>query len=466
MMIARSKLLPYAAVAVLAGLAAAQTLRPAIDHDTWWHLRIGQFIDHTGTVPETDPISRMGLDGAVPWQAYSWLYEWLLFQCHATGGFAGILGFRTLLAAFSTAVVFAFILNRTGWTLAGFALLLGVSVPLMPMATERPWHFTIAFTALTLWAVQSMREGRSVRRSIWLLPLFSLWANLHIQFVLGWLVLGLACVDPGRANRKHVVLLALGCVLATFANPYHVRLIPVIWDYATQAAPRAIIFELSPPDLFARWTISVVALVGWAVANFISRRSYEPYEWGLLIAGAYFASRMNRDLWFGALAAAAVIRTKEIPAIRPNTLAVVATVVGVYFGLRILNSAGRLGDANTEAANARTFPIAAVVYLQESRPVGPLFNDLSWGGYLAWALPEYPVTIDGRTNLYGSERLAQSSRTWSSTDGWKTDAELAKCNVILAQKGRPFTEALRELHLQWRPVYEDDIAVVFVRTAP
>lgn len=480
-MLARSNLVLFVAIAVLAGWAGAHTIRPALDHDTWWHLRIGQFVANTRSVPEVDPISHMGIEGAVPWQAYSWLYEWLLFRCWEIDGNSGVLWFRTVLAALSTATVFAWILARNGRTIVSFAMLAGVAIPLMPMATERPWHFTIAFTAVTIWAVQSIRERDGVRPALWLIPLFALWANLHIQFVLGWLVLGLACVDPGRANRRQVLALAVGCGLATFANPYHMQLIPVIWDYATQAAPRAIIYELSPPDWLDRWSLAVMGLVMWAVVNLVARRSFEPFAWGLLLAGAYFASRMNRDLWFGALAAASVIRSspsthgvagagaQRSPGVGercPQITSIFATVIAAYFALRILNSVGLLGDRDTEAAHARIYPVKAVEFLRESKPAGPLFNDLSWGGYLAWSLEEYPVTIDGRTNLYGNERLAQSSKTWSTLDGWKTDTELAKCNVILAQKGRPFTESLREMTSDWRLVYEDGVAAVFVRTKP
>ena len=175
---------------------------------------------------------------------------------------------------------------------------------------------------------------------------------------------------------------------------------------------------------------------------------------------------MNRDLWFGALAAASVIRTPDKATSKVAIAPILATVFAAYIALRILNSAGLLGDNDTEAAHARIYPARAVEFLRESRPAGPLFNDITWGGYLAWTLPEYPVTIDGRTNLYGSERLAQSSRTWTSFDGWKTDAELAKCNVILARKGRPFTDALHDLKNDWRLAYEDGVAAVFVRTKP
>lgn len=454
---------PYLIVLLLATLTAANTLIPAVEHDTWWHLRIGKFIAETGTVPQTDPISRYGLEEHVPWRAYSWLYEVALFKIHAVGGVTGIMWFRTALAALSAATVFAFIFRRNGLTPTGFMVAAGVVVLVMPMAPERPWHVTIAFTTLTLWATIAMREGMAVRRAWWLLPVFAVWANLHIQYVLGWGVLGLACLFPGLANRRHLILLTAATVAATVLNPYHVHLFEVIWEYGTQAAPRSLVQELSAPELFSRWSAAVIALVVWAVVKLVTRRPVDWFEIGLLLAGAFLASRMYRDLWFGAVAAAAVIRgDTEGQNSSRRVWAVVGVVLAAFFGLRVLNAVGFLRTTDYAAAHAKKYPVDAVKFLQRERPAGPIYNDFDWGGYLSWELPEYPVSFDGRTNLYGSERMMQSYRTWSTPDGWKADADLAKCRVLLAQKGRLFADTLRE-QAGWRLVYEDEISLVFVR---
>ena len=41
----------------------------------------------------------------------------------------------------------------------------------------------------------------------------------------------------------------------------------------------------------------------------------------------------------------------------------------------------------------------------------PLFNSFSWGGFLTWYLPQYPVAIDGRTDLYGPDFNIQYAKT-------------------------------------------------------
>lgn len=452
----------YVFVFVLALLPAANTLIPAVEHDTWWHLRIGKFIADTGTIPQTDPISRIGQDEHVPWRAYSWLYELALFKIHDIGGITGIMWFRTALAAASTAVLFAFIFRRCGLTPTGMMVAAGVVILVMPMAPERPWHVTIAFTTLTLWATIAIREGLPVTKAWWLLPVFALWANLHIQYVLGWGVLGLACLFPGQANRRCLILLLLGSILATVANPYHVHLFQVIWEYGTQAAPRALVQELSAPDLFSRWSVAVIALVAWAVVKMIGRRPVDGFELGLLIAGAFLASRMYRDLWFGALAAAAVIRGDSTATPhRPRN--VIAVVFAAFLLLRLLNSVGLLRETDYGAAHAKKYPVRAAAFLRETRPPGPIFNDFDWGGYLSLELPEYPVSFDGRTNLYGNERMKQSYLTWSTEDGWKTDPDLHLANLVLAQKGRLFVDVLQARTDEWRLIYEDEISAVYQR---
>ena len=91
---------------------------------------------------------------------------------------------------------------------------------------------------------------------------YALWANLHIQFVYGLGVLGLACLAPvvdrllrretpgdnasclGSSGYRRLLLLTNLCLLATLLNPYHIRLYGVVVEYATQPGPFRLINEL------------------------------------------------------------------------------------------------------------------------------------------------------------------------------------------------------------------------------
>jgi hypothetical protein len=113
------------------------------------------------------------------------------------------------------------------------------------------------------------------------------------------------------------------------------------------------------------------------------------------------------------------------------------------------------------------YPVGAVEWVRKHRPPGPLYNHFNWGGYLIWALPEYAIGMDGRTNLYGEERLDRAFRAWTADDGLEADPDLAHAGFVIAPKklGREdvkLTGLLRAATDHWRVSYEDDTAVVFV----
>lgn len=443
-----------------AALPAAFTLDPKLDHDTWWHLRVGQLVAESGTAPDADPFSRLGRERPTPWVAYSWLYEWGLYQTYTAFGSPGILWVRTLLGAASTVAVFALLPNR-GWRMIPAALLAGVT--LMPLMKERPWHLTIVFTALTASAVASIRGGSPASRAWWLVLLYVVWANIHVQFVMGWLVLGLACVFPGRASRRSLLVLTAGCIAATLGNPYFARLHVVVWEYATQTGPLRTVQELAPPDPASPWFWAGLALLGWAGVAAVRRRPIDWFEVALLAVALVLTLRMRRDVWFAAIAAGVVLRQagSTTATLLPKYL-VACVVVVAFVAVRVLNLAGLGPPDDTAAANARAYPFRAAAFVRDRELPGPLFNSFDWGGYLIWALPTYPVSMDGRTNLHGSERVTRAMNTWAGGPEWDADPDLTSANLVIAPRDLPLTGLLRDRPAEWRVAFEDDTAVVFV----
>ena len=180
---------------------------------------------------------------------------------------------------------------------------------------------------------------------------------------------------------------------------------------------------------------------------------------------------MQRDIWFGSLTAAAVLThlrpvSPRMPTRNQIGGLLAATVAAVLLA-RVVWAVGPGRDKGYIEANQQAYPVAAADFLREHRQPGPLYNHFNWGGYLIWALPEYPVGLDGRTNLYGEERLARAFDTWLGADGWERDPDLSAAGVVVApiKLGKSvihLTELLRNATDRWRVVYEDDVAVVFV----
>src|SRR5262249_7217323 len=75
-------------------------------------------------------------------------------------------------------------------------LLASSILALSNLYSPRPWLLTILFFTITLEAVLRLREGEP-SRWMWVLPgIYILWANVHIQFIYGLGLLGLACLAP------------------------------------------------------------------------------------------------------------------------------------------------------------------------------------------------------------------------------------------------------------------------------
>ena len=88
---------------------------------------------------------------------------------------------------------------------------------------------------------------------------------------------------------------------------------------------------------------------------------------------------------------------------------IVALTVTIYLiGLR-----RQISEQQLESVVERTFPVAAVKFINEKNYSGPLYNHFNWGGYLIWTLPKLLVSMDGRMNVHGDRRIERSVNTWS-----------------------------------------------------
>jgi hypothetical protein len=121
-----------------------------------------------------------------------------------------------------------------------------------------------------------------------------------------------------------------------------------------------------------------------------------------------------------------------------------------------------LSNDALEVQTAGAFPEAAVRFVEQHRLGGPLFNDLSWGGYLLWRLPGLPVALDGRTNVYGEDRILRFSAVWKGKPGWESDPDLARANLVITPRDAAIASLLRNSP-KFDNVYEDSQAVILQR---
>jgi hypothetical protein len=140
-----------------------------------------------------------------------------------------------------------------------------------------------------------------------------------------------------------------------------------------------------------------------------------------------------------------------------NLILLVTLPLGVAV-LRLQQSA-----AKQSAAEAKTYPVAAVEYLRVNKPPQPIFNDYGWGGYLIWKLyPDYRVYIDGRADVYGDAFMEEFLSAQSGQIGWRGPLDKYGIRTVLIKPDLALASLLREDE-GWQNVFEDKQAVIFVK---
>jgi hypothetical protein len=445
------------------------------DLDIWWHLATGRWILQHHAIPYTDPFSVYGMGR--PWYAYSWVFDLVMQGLYLRFGLAGVILFEIVARVAIMVALFHLIYSLLPrfWFAAGLS---GLSFYVMSLVVApRPGMLTILFGILELNILLSVRRTGKTQ-GLWLIPpMLALWANWHIQFAYGLLILGVFAADallesilrtdldaPEPRLREMSATLLLSA-LATLLNPYGVNVYKTVFQYMHQPKVFSLVVELRAMD-FRKPQHFLALILALAAAMAIGWRRDTRLLWpALLVIASVLAFRSVKEIWFISVASAAAladgwrsarVSVRHSLALRERFL----VAVGVLAALSVAYRHYDVSNDWLDMQVAGNFPESAVRYIEKNHLPGPLYNDFNDGGYLIWRLPRLPVAIDGRTNVHGDERVAHSSAVWNGKPGWDTEPELVQANVILAARDSTFAALLR-LDPRFKIVFEDIQTDVF-----
>ena len=480
-------------VIVLAFLFTAPALRVIHsgtigDNDIWWHLSTGNWILQHHAIPRVDLFS--ATVGGQPWQPYSWLFEVLTAKLFQYLGLAGIVTYTALLIVAITVALYHLIRRLQADFTISVLLTSVIGLIIGHLETPRPWLFTILFFVLEVDILMHHRKTGKLREFLWLPALFALWSNLHIQFINGLLVLGLALAaslaeslaasaSPRWTAVRRPAFLWLGATLlasliATFANPFGWHIYRVAYDLAAQPGVFNKISELQAVPFRAPSDFLLLFFALASTAALARSKRIPLFETGLLLFAVYLSFRSQRDVWIMAVAAAAILAAaipsqRDATSATPSTnnnptqppafavpAALLLTLIASLLGFRAMH----INNTRLAGFQSRDLPVKAVDFVQQHHLSGPLFNDYGWGSYLIWSL-KIPVSIDGRAALYGDPRIDRSVSTWSGEPDWHSDSQLTHANLVIGPLKSPLTQLLR-LDPHFQLVYEDKQAAVFI----
>jgi hypothetical protein len=476
-------------IAILFIAIFAMAVRVPADSDTWWHLRSGQLILETHTIPTTDPFSHTRAGQA--WIDHGWLAQIFWYGLFALGGWAALsLGLAALVTC-----SFWLVWQVTPGNLyiRAFALVLG-AITSAVIWVARPQMISFLLTALVLWLLE--RYKRTGWRGIYAMPLVTLlWANIHGGYAIAFMLVAAYLVgetfnhltghrdDPllTWSQLARLVIIAAISFAVVAVNPNGWQM----WVYPFRTvgigALRDYIQEWRSPDFHLSMTWPFVAMLLLTLAA--SARSGRRADWtdlalvGLWAAWSLFAGR-NIGL-YGLLTVPALARYADaawghyLPASGAFPLSGKRLLSLLNWSLLALVSAAALikialplsPQANLKAEED-SLPAGAVRFIQAQQPAGPLFNSYNWGGYLIFKLwPAYPVYIDGRTDLYDDAFIRRYVDVVVANDGWQQSLDDDGINLVLIENSSVLDKFLR-ITPTWQEVYRDKMAVVFTRKAP
>ena len=502
-------------------LAGPLSNRPLADPDIGWHIRTGELILATHSLPRTDPFSST-MQGQ-PWFAWEWLYDILLSILHRACGLNGVVWLCGLLVAATFALLLSQLLQRgTGLLLAIVLMLLAEAASAIHLYA-RPhivsWLFSLLwFVALERW--ERGERGRPPRWMLWFFPAsMLLWVNLHGGWLFGIALFGIytlaAFVESVRSQKndafaairaghraRAMAVAWLASVMATAVNPFGWRLHAHIYRYLSDRYLMDRIDEFRSPD-FHGWAercfvvILVLVLIAFAghrkklglshllvvllaaYAGFYASRNLPVSSMLLvLVAGpmlwenfASLADKAGAWQWVRKGTARISKFSERMGAQEMQLRGHLWPLVSVAFAFVICLQGGWLGSRQLIHAqfDPQKMPVAAVSFLQgefvgKQPSTEPVFSTDAWGGYLIYSMyPERKVVVDDRHDLYGSGRIRQYLILTQGEPGWEGVLKEWQIRTAVLPTDSTIANLLRELPREWRVVYEDKIAVVFER---
>jgi hypothetical protein len=460
------------------------------DADLGWHIRTGEYILSTHTIPHQDLYS-FSKPGA-PWYAWEWLTDVLAAGLHSVAGLKGIvLAAGVLISIFATSLI-------RRMALRGANIMVGLAVALLGVGAAsihflaRPHILTLVLLSISVWIIESDREHGS-RRIWWLIPLTIVWTNLHGGFLALIAVLGLTTIGTALEawlggggtirNAVRYALLTAACAAASLVNPYGWKLHIHVKDYLQSGWIRNVVQEFQSPSFRTENMLQfeVLLLVGMMVAAALFRRR-----------------RIVEGLWIAYWAHMALGSVRHVPVFVAVTTPILAVELSSWW-TTVTASAKKsslAGILNQIAADclagfrrSSVWPavvVFALVCIGAPIPWPRDFPDVlfptamvhtnldliaksrilttdQWGDYLIYTDPRLKVFVDGRSDFYGPEVGGEYLRLIGGQWDWQQIMEKYQFDLALLPTQMSITQLLK-LAPGWHVLQDDGKRVLLART--
>jgi hypothetical protein len=435
--------------------------------DLAYHVRAGNEIIESSSLPATDTYT-FSITGS-PWSDQQWASQVLLALAHRAGGWATLKALQGLLACIAFGLVY--VACRAGGAPPRRAslLTLGGFVVSAPALVLRPQLLAVPLFGLALWALASRHARPHV---VWLLPLLAVvTVNLHGSFVLIPALAALAWVEEAARRSptaRTLALVSVAAVLGTLANPFGLGAWTYAYSLSTNQTIRSSVGEWVPVSL-STLPGALVLLSALGVALFFAR-TRQSVPWSrLLELGLFFVlalTAIRGSVWWAMVAPIVLSNVRDHPASasgdgarRESSLPAYGVIASLVALLLVLLPWWKGAGYEQHLADVPPGITDAVRAL----PAGSrLFAHQPWGSWFEFELPDKPVFVDSRIEIYPEAIWDDYGQVAFAGAGWREVLERWQPDAIVAEAGWELIPYLKD-EPGWEIAYEDEDGVLFVR---
>jgi hypothetical protein len=465
------------------------------DCDTGYHIRAGEYIIQTLSIPHKDIFSF--ISPPMTWTAHEWLSEVIMAAIHSRFGLTGVTVFFSGLIALVYYLLARF-LHRLNLNLfvSLIFIIMAISSSMVHWAA-RPHIFSLVM--LVLWYNLLDTYQYRGKNYLFLLPIsMLLWVNLHGGFIVGFILLAIYGAGnlvmsffgeqtervESRQRCWLIFKISLISLAASFVNPFGYRILLFPFNLVSNSYLMDRVSEFMTPNFhdFETFPFKLLLLSLLAITAG-SRKRLNVIEIALLLFFINMALYSVRYITLFAIIVtpiAARLAEQLLDASKSKVsswlrrkndgFAAIDTQAKGWFwpifaviAMTIL-SVVKSGPVVT--FDERVKPIAAVAFIQKEHIPGNMFNNDEFGDYIIYgAWPKYQVFFDGRSDMYGVDRLKEYEKISRFEFGWESVMKKYDMNWIIFDADSVLARYLYG-RKDWRLIYADKIANIFVRDIP
>jgi hypothetical protein len=447
-------------------------VRSINDPDIWWHLRTGQHILHTFSIPRADIYSFTNF--GKQWIPHEWLSEVLMYAAYRSLGWIGLIALSSIL----TAAVFFYVGRhcKAPPQIVVLCVVVAQAASLVVLTDPRPRLATLAFSAYFFITLRDYIANNEPKM-LWPLPVVMvLWVNLHAGYPLGFVLILLGVVvltlQGNYKSLRHLAVILILCLAAVLINPHGARMFSYPFETQFSAVQMSVISEWNAPDFREPDTLPFLILIlSMLGALGLSRKRISNYDLFALLFACFIALRSRRHV--------SVLSLIAIPILAEHLWHWVSST---QYGQRLLNRP----DSNEKLlpillvvmvivlhfptvyrtiknpVNLAEKPVAATTFLQQQSLPDNVFSKYEWNDYLIWNAPSRKVYIDGRADMYGDEFLQKFIGLYMEGTNWESELDRFGVRTIVVEPSSRLAQLVKQNPI-WMEVYRDPQAVIFVK---